>query len=106
MQEEIITKKREIINIFLKKGILVNPEFLTGVSDYDQISKIFDMLKTKNPEELEAAGKNPASITSEAKQTHTPTHPNLLENIKIINSHKEAPKKREPQDFIDYFNNR
>ena len=106
MQQEILIKKREIINIFLKRGILINPDFLKEATDYDQISKIFDTLKTKNREELEEASKDLCSITKVPKPTGQEQKINPTGNVKIIISHEGDPKKREPQDFIDYFNNR
>ncbi|MBI4142128.1 DNA-directed DNA polymerase II small subunit [Candidatus Woesearchaeota archaeon] len=106
MQEEITTKKREIINFFLKNGILVNPDFLKEIGDYEQISSIFNTLKSKNIEELEKVSKNLSIITKEPKTTEQKPHAKPIDDVKITSSHKEDPKKREPQDFIDYFNNR
>jgi DNA polymerase II small subunit len=104
MQQEISTKKREIINIFLKNGILVNPDSLKEISDYSQATKIFEALSTKNTGELEEVSKDLNKITTEQKHIQPKTKP--IDNVKIISSHKEDPKKREPQDFIDYFNHR
>ena len=100
MQQEIFKKKREIIDIFLKKGILISSELLKEINDYEHISRIFDILKSKQIEEQVVIDINLNKLIDETKEA------TKEDKIKIIYSYKEEPKKREPQDFVDYFNNR
>ena len=47
MQQELIKRKREIIDTLLKKGILISSELLKEIDDDGQISKIFELLKSE-----------------------------------------------------------
>ena len=112
MQQEIIRKKQEIIEIFLKNGLLISSELLNEIKDHEQASKIFDFLKSKKIDEavidreLNNLLKDPiAQLQAEQKIDREPPQDHQ-KKVKIIYSYKEEPKKREPQDFVDYFNNR
>jgi|TARA_Y100000310_G_scaffold48410_1_gene44875 DNA polymerase II small subunit len=113
MQQELIKKKREIINIFLKKGVLISSELLRELDDYGHVSKIFDILKTKKINDVAVAGKELNKLINQT--TPQPTDNTTTQQIekqtqenkvKIIYSYKEESKKRDSQDFVDYFNNR
>ena len=111
MEQELIRKKKDIIDIFLKNGILISSDLLKKIEDEEQVSRIFSILKTKKPEDFAVAGTDLNELISENKkqqaETKTPTWENdLKENVKIVYSYKEETKKRDPQDFTDYFNNR
>ena len=97
MQQELIKKKREIIDIFLKNDILINSELLNEINDNDNISKIFELLKSKNELTNETRTQEGINITEAGNQKS---------EVKIIYSYKEEAKKRQQQDFVDYFNNR
>lgn len=103
MQQELIDKKREVIEACLKKGILISPDFLRGINDYDKISRIFEVIRTKQLND-------PVADFSLTELTCTKS-PEMAEapkqgEIKIVYSYKEEPKKRDIQDFVDHFNNR
>ncbi|MBI2660150.1 DNA-directed DNA polymerase II small subunit [Candidatus Woesearchaeota archaeon] len=104
IQQELAQKKREIIRLFLKKGFLVNSELLNRLDEAKDIPKIEEMLKAGQESKdiliWEETGK-PAIETK-------PKEPKIsaATNIKVTYSYKEDPKKREPQDFVDHFNNR
>ncbi|MBS3095825.1 DNA-directed DNA polymerase II small subunit [Candidatus Woesearchaeota archaeon] len=105
MQQELIKKKREIIDAFLKRGILVSSDFLKDVGSHDGISRIFDTLNSKQIED--AVLESSLGILIEQAEKQAKTQEGGQENhVKVITSYKDEPKKREPQDFIDYFNNR
>ena len=107
MEQELINKKREIIDILLKEGILINPELLGEIDNLDKISLVFERLKSAQNEGLVVLGENLIKIVSETKSGKIDKQSeNKTANVKIIYSYKEDPKKREPQDFVDYFNNR
>ncbi|MBI2656031.1 DNA-directed DNA polymerase II small subunit [Candidatus Woesearchaeota archaeon] len=113
MEQEIISKKREIIELCLKNGILISSDSLKKIEDGRQISGIFEILKAKNQgaaadidSEIEKYIENLAR-GNEAKPTENiQTEVHAKEKIRIIYSNKDEPKKREPQDFVDYFNAR
>ncbi|MBI2541125.1 DNA-directed DNA polymerase II small subunit [Candidatus Woesearchaeota archaeon] len=105
MQQELSQKKREIISNFLKKGFLISSELLDQIKDTDNIGRIEDLLKTGQSGENILMLKQPASRPIQARQApETPKSQDA--NIKVVSSYKEDAKKREPQDFVDYFNNR
>lgn len=95
MQQELIRKKKEIIDIFLKKGVLLSPELLDEIKDVEQIPGVIHTLES---------GKKYGAVTSPL--TGLTGISSDKECVKIISSYKEEPKKRDPQDFVDYFNNR
>ncbi|MBS3105656.1 DNA-directed DNA polymerase II small subunit [Candidatus Woesearchaeota archaeon] len=106
MEQEFIKKKREIIDTFLKKGILISSELLKEINNTDNISKILDELQARQTDDILTS----LSLTNKPGKTKTEAEiQNELkqeDKVKIIYSYKEEPKKREPQDFVDYFNNR
>ena len=113
MQQELVRKKQEIIGIFLKNGLLISAELLNEINDYEQASKIFNFLKSKNIDEAviskdlnKLLNEQARQIQTEEKITFNEARKVQVEKVKIIYSYKEEPKKREPQDFVDYFNNR
>lgn len=103
MQQELTKKKREIIDLFLKKGFLISAEFLNEINDTENILRIADLLKTEQASNFLIRG-DLNEIKSEIKQKELRTEQDT--KIKIVYSYKEEPKKREPQDFADYFNSR
>ena len=108
MQQELIKKKREIISILLKNGILISSELLKEINDYEQVSGLFDLLKSKQTGDLSVIGLNLNKPIDEIKtqKKEISKEEQQEDKVKIIYSYKEEPKKREPQDFVDYFNNR
>ena len=108
MQHELIKKKREIIDIFLKNGMLISSELLNEINDNEQISNIFNLLSSKQDNDTFIVD---SDINKLINKTKTQAPETIQEEqqeykIKILYSYKEEPKKREPQDFVDYFNNR
>lgn len=104
MEQELIKKKREIIDIFLKKGILISSEMLKEINDTGNISKILDELQARQTASILAS----TSLTNKTKTqpAEIQNQPKQEDKVKVIYSYKEEPKKREPQDFVDYFNSR
>ena len=88
MQQELIDKKREIINIFLKNGILINSELLKRIEDGEQISKLIEILNTKSIGESAAAETNLSDIFLQQKAQ-------ILEEQKQV-----SPKKKQHQNYI------
>jgi len=108
MQQELIKKKREIINTFLKKGVLISSKLLEEINDYDNFSRVFDTLKSKLTQDSAVVDLGLTKLIDEIKEEKTDIKKDTQqkEKVKVIYSYKEDPKKREPQDFVDHFNNR
>ncbi|MEK6984499.1 MAG: DNA-directed DNA polymerase II small subunit [Nanoarchaeota archaeon] len=108
MQQEIFKKKREFVDILLKNKVLISSELLSKINNHEQLSEIFDSLKSQKHNDAPVIDidisklVNARNILEEATQKEQKLPP----KIKIIYSYNDEPKKREPQDFVDYFNNR
>lgn len=114
MEQEIIKKKREIINMFLSKGMLINTKLLEKIWNKEQANEIFELIKTKTSDDfllVEEDFEHLLAQTIQKQQELTAAnqfwHKQFdSSKVKIVSSYKEEPKKRDPQDFVDYFNNR
>ena len=112
MQQELTQKKREIVEIFLKNGVLVSSELLKEMDESGKISRIFEVLTAKHTENLKVTDLDLRELIHESKSQKIQSANELnirkapIDGVKIVYSYKEEPKKREPQDFVDYFNNR
>ncbi len=103
--QELTKKKQEIIGLFLKKGILISSELLNEIDNEDSIPKIFDILNSKQTDEAVISiclSKPPEEQKLQSPEAKDETQ----SKVKVLSSYKEEPKKREPQDFVDYFNSR
>jgi len=81
-------EKKKIVEILIKSGILVGPEFMTNLDNDDVVKKILSLPENSQEEEIKKI---------------------LLENkrgVKIVKSYKEEANKRTVSDFISYFNTR
>ena len=117
MQAELIKKKREIIETFLKNGVLINSDTLNGISDYEEVSEICNILKSRKNDQavidldfnklIQDIKKNRAQKNPDQKPDQSQEIPKIKDprdKVKVITSHKDEPKKRDIQDFIDHFN--
>ena len=107
MQQELV-KKKEIIDIFLEKGVLISLELLNEIKDYNNITKVFELLKSSQIEDPLVIGDEIKKLISgaNAQKPEAIKEEHHKNQIKIVSSYREEPKKRDPQDFVDYFNNR
>jgi len=120
MQQELIEKKRAIIGVFLKKGLLVSSELLNEINDDEHASRIFDILNSEQTDNLHVVGLEMNRLNSlinktksnktKSQMTETSAEKSSAENsnnkVNVIYSYNDEPKKRDPQDFVDYFNNK
>ena len=107
MEQELIKKKREIIGTFLKKGILISSELLKEIDNADNISGIIDALQARQTDDILTSiipASQPTKIT--APGAEAANEEQQEQKVKVVYSYREEPKKREPQDFVDYFNSR
>ncbi len=100
--QELIRKKREIVSMFLKKGILLDSELLKSIDEHQDPEKLLWMYEQKaaHDAKTEDPPKTDTHGTDKAQEQKNPP------KINVVFSYKETARKREPQDFVDYFNNR
>lgn len=140
MNEELSSKKKEIVELFLKKGMLVSSEMLKQLEDENKVLRIYDAVSKGSSEGLLVLGGDAESLVSmlsldnidwfELDRSKVLVEQGRKENgidmvnsiiksdqqkprevpswhdVKVIFSYVEQTKKRECQDFVDYFNNR
>ena len=113
-QQELIKKKREIIDVCLKNGVLISSDVLKEIDD-TCVPKILELLKIKQISEdgIVNLDLNKLIEYTKREKEQNLNHENLNQEaaikepkVKILYSSIDEPKKREPQDFIDYFNTR
>ena len=105
MKQELIEKKREIIDILLKNGILISSELLQEIDDYEHFFRIFDIVKSRARDNV-VLNMDITKLIQDTKPNPEIPNKSFLTKVKVIYTYKDQPKKREAQDFIDHFNNR
>src|SRR3989338_4400004 len=140
MNEGIFSKKKEIVGLFMKKGVLVSSEMLAELEDESNVVKIYDAISKISPEGLAVLGGSTESLMSilhidninwleldrskvlvekGIKNANEGVVASMIssdqpkiqkisvrEGVKVTFSYVEQVKKRDFQDFVDYFNNR
>jgi len=98
----MIQAKKEKIARLLKQNILVSPEFLEEVDEkgYAEITHSEAVLQKE--EKQHTTPESAEKTTPQSVQSTTETK----NNVKVLFSYNKKPKKRDVQDFIDYFNSR
>lgn len=92
---ELEQKKKEIVGFLVGKGILVNSMFLEKLKDKNIVEEIHSKLSS-NPDPKQLMG-----YTNKKESTK-----NSLSRVKVLWDYKIDFKKREMQDFVNYFNAR
>jgi len=134
MKQELISKKKGIIDFFLKKNILVSFDFINQLTEKnieELYNTILEKIKSddflilnkdlnellKKTEKIDInwldlekskalleKGKNKEIYQRFIEYLTKKEKPKLEEPVKILFSYKEEPKKRDIQDFVQYFN--
>ena len=110
------TKRKDIVNFFLKKGMLVSNDLLECLGDEENLAEICKLVESKQSENIAVLNKKMKDLLDykqplfEQGLSHEEISGSKKAesegNVKIIFSYNKAPKKREANDFIQYFNNR
>ena len=135
------TKKKDIVNFFLKKGMLVSNDLLEHLENEKNLPEFYKLIEKKSSENIAVLSKKIKDILgcvqkpqldwselekleaisekkgSESKDVFEqilnfskkdkPQEKTMAgSGVKIIFSYDKSPKKREPNDFIQYFNSR
>tara|TARA_Y100000310_G_scaffold333952_1_gene412576 strand:+ start:1436 stop:3019 length:1584 start_codon:yes stop_codon:yes gene_type:complete len=135
--QELEAKRKDIVNFFLKKGLLINNNMLRMLEDEKNLSEFIKIIKGSSQKDMivlnekikniinkqtsdlnwteleklkvisEKKGKDYVNQTTqilESKEGGQENKPDL--GVKIVFSYASQPKKREANDFVQYFNNR
>ncbi|HLD89331.1 MAG TPA: DNA-directed DNA polymerase II small subunit [Candidatus Nanoarchaeia archaeon] len=103
MEQEILTKKKEIIHFLIEKNVLVEEKFLEKLDDTSKLNSIYFQIKNQriHPENLSEIFD--IKIEDENKNKDELRE----EDVKVLFSYEEKDfKKREVGNFVSYFNSR
>lgn len=114
------TEKKDIVNFFLKKGLLINGELLEYLRGGKKFSEFVNLMDKKYPEnvtvlndKLEAMAeikgeKDDRLISAILGKKHTEAEKTkrVESGVKIVSVYNNPPKKRESNDFVGYFSSR
>src|SRR3989338_10064215 len=64
MNGDLFSKKKEIVELFMKKGVFVSSEILTELEDESKVLKIYDAVSKISPEGLAVLGGSTESLMS------------------------------------------
>jgi len=99
MDDLFMLKKKEIVNYFLKKDIIINVETLEKLDNSEKLNLLYDSVIKNTDDVLFLSSKeNSSDILIKPKKERSP--------VKILFNYRELVKKREIKDFVSYFNNR
>ena len=132
---QLETKKKDLVNFFLKKGLLLSHDILTHLENEGVFMEIMDIVEKGKHKDIAVLNEKIRDLLNQPQSTKLnwseiekysilsekrgglsselfnalPVEDASLEetkgsNVKIVVSYENAPKKREAQDFIDYFN--
>lgn len=131
--QELVSKKKELIKLFLDKGVLISSDFIDKIND-DNVDKIFDIVSKKLSESdavvvnefinklenhdlnnLDVEALERSQVLFEKKKTDVVfddfekkevKEEEDSNNVKVLFSYDETAKKRTVTDFVSYFNSR
>jgi len=84
---ELLVKKKEIVNVFLRNKVLISREILSRLDNPVVVDEWHTAL---------SKGIHPVELLS----------PPVFSPVKFLLEYDDNPKKRSVQDFVDYFNAR
>ncbi|GAG33954.1 unnamed protein product, partial [marine sediment metagenome] len=108
--------RKDIVNFFLKKGMLVSNDMFDYLEDEKNLSGFCKLIEDKKHENITVLSKKIKEILDYKQplleQVPSREKTDIIKktepegNVKIVFSYNRVPKKREANDFIQYFNNR
>ena len=134
--QDLLNKKKEIVNFFMEQGILLNHDLLIKLEDKDVFLEVSNLINNKEPQNIAVLNDRVKELLNSEKEKKinwtelekleaitekkgtqpqkiyepltrtTDTKKNEGSKIKVIFSYKSEPKKREAQDFTNHFNSR
>ncbi len=103
MQSSALEKKKELIQFFLKRNILVDPQILLNVPP-EKIDLLLQKLSNMPASEIMFYSTNLSKLLENNETVQN--IPSSKDKVKVISSFADVKKKRDIQDFIAHFNNR
>lgn len=101
------TKKKAIVHYLLNQQVLVKPELLQALSQPERIEQLYQQVLQGTPASvLLASAQETITMPSTSGQVQQLVQPSFVSRVKIVQQYKDKPKKRTPQDFVNYFNAR
>jgi DNA polymerase II small subunit len=109
--QKLETKKKDIVNFFLKKGMLVSQDILEHLEDKKNLAEVHKLVETNYAKDISVLNKKikylfEQIVKDELENTNEKKTPDSESNVKVVYSYNGTAKKREANDFIQYFNNR
>ncbi len=102
------TKKKAIVNYLLNQRVLVKPELLQTLNNPEIADQLYQRVLQGTPASI--------LLTTAQEETTMPAIPgqvqqlvpeqSFISRVKIVQQYHDKPKKRTPQDFVNYFNAR
>jgi DNA polymerase II small subunit len=122
MHATITERKKHIVTQLMKKGILLNAEVLSSITEQDTFDTVLERISIPGRVVVDNEVQTKAAVNwaelermrvvqEKGRGTDIPTFPLELTpthdtNVTVVMSYNEENTKREVQDFVDYFNHR
>jgi DNA polymerase II small subunit len=116
MNPETESKKKEIVRYLLSQHVLVKPELLSSLSQPETVEVMHQqvvqgvpaslILQKMSGQEVTVSTSSTGSQLQALAQPATLSPGSYLSRVKILSQYQDKPKKRTPQDFVNYFNAR
>ena len=111
MSPDIESKKKEIVRYLLSQHVLVKPELLQALAQPEQVEQLYQHVQQGASASvlLQLAGPAEVAITTSGGQLQAlaqPAQDSFVSRVKVLFQYQDKPKKRTPQDFVNYFNAR
>ena len=111
MDQQADLKKKEIVKYLLSQRVLVKPELLQTLSQPEQMESLYQQVLQGVPASIILQRANPTEVTLQSsggqlQALAQPFQESFLSRVKVVQQYQDKPKKRTPQDFVNYFNAR
>jgi DNA polymerase II small subunit len=105
--EDITTKKKNIVEFLLQRGVLIDDELLASLETVDNVETWYNSTYTseENGTTLSASSPIPiiASVTHSSVEPSRSLEPSITPQIKIVKNFETLPKSWSIQDFIAHY---
>ncbi len=98
-------KKKEIVKYLLTQRVLVKPELLQALSQPEQVEQLYHHVQNGAPANVLLQSLQSQELSSASGQVLA-SPDSYLSRVKVLFQYQDKPKKRTPQDFVNYFNAR
>jgi len=109
MPPDLDSQKKEIVKYLLGQRVLVKPELLQALTQPERVEQLHQMVLNQTPASvLLSLALQQQEITNDSGQVQVLAPPanSFVSRVKVLFHYQDKPKKRTPQDFVNYFNAR